>query len=123
MSQTSDNDNGHKFEPGDEVQSISDPSRIGVVVEICELHAGVQWYRVNFGAGDRPKMPEPDLRPFVPTDKPCDNLIGGNIDGYREFQRLITQQRLLRDHPFNTVSVSDITLRQAIWIVRLRSAA
>jgi len=69
----------NKFKPGDEVQSVSDPSRIGVVVEICEHHAGVQWYRVNFGAGDRPKMPEPDLRPFVPTDKPCDNLISGKI--------------------------------------------
>ena len=98
MMQEYDN-NGNKFKPGDEVQCISDPSRIGVVVEICELHAGVQWYRVNFGAGDRPKMPEPDLRPFVPTDKPCDNLISGKIDGYREFQRLITHQRLLRDHP------------------------
>jgi superfamily II DNA or RNA helicase len=94
-----DDDNGHKFKSGDEVQSISDPSRIGAIVEICELHAGVQWYRVSFGAGDRPKMPEPDLRPFVPTEKPCDNLISGKIDGYREFQRLITHQRLLRDHP------------------------
>jgi len=87
------------YKPGDEVQCISDPSRIGVVVEICELHAGVQWYRVNFGSGNRPKMPEPDLRPFVPTDKPCDSLISGKIDGYREFQRLVTYQRLLRDHP------------------------
>ena len=97
----SNNDDIHKikYKVGDEVQSISDPSRIGVVVEICELHTRVQWYRVNFGARDRPKMPEPDLRPFVPTDKPCDNLISGKIDGYREFQRLITQQRLLRDHP------------------------
>lgn len=61
MVQKGDND-GQKFNPGDEVQSISDPGRIGVVVEICELHAGVQWYRVNFGGGIRPKIPEPDLR-------------------------------------------------------------
>jgi hypothetical protein len=42
---------GNKFKPGDEVQSVSDPCRIGVAVEICERHAGVQWYRVNFGSG------------------------------------------------------------------------
>lgn len=87
------------YKPGDEVQCVSDPSRIGVVVEICEVHAGVQWYRVNFGAPGRPKMSEIDLRPFVPTDRPYDNLINGIIDGYAEFQRLITHQRLLRDHP------------------------
>jgi len=88
-----------KYKVGDEVQCVSDPSRIGTIVEICEVHADVQWYRVNFGATGRPKMPEIDLRPFVPAETPCDNLINGNIDGYQEFQRLITYQRLLRDHP------------------------
>jgi hypothetical protein len=67
--------NGQKFNLGDEVQSISDPTRIGTIVEICELHAGVQWYRVSFGGGNRPKIPEPDLRSFIPTNKPYDNLI------------------------------------------------
>ena len=88
-----------KFKKGDEVQSASDPSRIGTVVEINEVHAGVQWYRVNFGSAGRPKMPEPDLRPFIPDRSPGDNLVQGNIDGYQEFQRLITYQRLLREHP------------------------
>ena len=87
------------YQRGVEVQSISDPSRIGTVVEICEKHAGVQWYRVNFGGGSRPKISEPDLRPFIASNKPIDNLINGNIDGYREFQRLITCQRLIRDNP------------------------
>jgi superfamily II DNA or RNA helicase len=98
MGQKGDDD-GQKFNPGDEVQSISDPTRIGTIVEICELHAGVQWYRVSFGGGIRPKIPEPDLRSFIPTNKPYDNLINGKIDGYLEFQRLITHQRLHRDHP------------------------
>jgi len=31
-----------KFNVGDEVQCVSDPSRIGTVVEICEVHAGIQ---------------------------------------------------------------------------------
>ena len=88
-----------KYKVGDEVQCVSDPSRIGTVVEVCEVHAGVQWYRVNFGAAGRPKMSQIDLRPFVPADKPSDNLQNGNIDGYQEFQRLITYLRLLREHP------------------------
>lgn len=49
---------------GDEVQSISDPSRIGAVVEIGPLHAGVQFYRVNFGMGMRTMVSEVDLRPY-----------------------------------------------------------
>ena len=91
--------NKPKFKIGDEVQCISDPSRIGTVVEICEYHGNVQYYRVNFGTAGRPKMPELDLRPFIPTNEPFKNLENGNIDGYQEFQRLITYQRLLRDYP------------------------
>jgi len=88
-----------KFRIGDEVQSVSDPSRIGTVVEICEIHAGIQYYRVNFGAGKRPVIGEVDLRSFVPTDTPSENLSQGKIDGYQEFQRLMTHQRLIRDYP------------------------
>ncbi len=88
-----------KFKIGDEVQCVSDPSRIGTVVEICENHAGVQWYRINYGPLGRPKQAEPDLRPYKPKASPVDNLTDGNIDGYREFQRLITYERLLRDNP------------------------
>lgn len=88
-----------KFDVGSEVQSTTDPERIGTVVEIGELHAGVQWYRVNFGPLGRPKVPEPNLRPYLPGDTPLDNLLAGRIDGYREFQRLITFQRIWREHP------------------------
>lgn len=88
-----------KFKIGDEVQRVSEPNQIGTVVEICEHHAGIQYYRVNFGAVGRPKMDEIDLRPFIPAKTPAENLEIGNIDGYQEFQRLITYQRLLRDHP------------------------
>jgi superfamily II DNA or RNA helicase len=88
-----------KYKIGNEVQSISDPNLIGTIVEVCELHAGVQWYRVNFGPIGRPKKAEVDLRPFVPADSPKDNLLKGNIDGYLEFQRLITYQRLIRENP------------------------
>lgn len=88
-----------KFKIGDEVQSVSDPNRNGTIVEICEQHAGLQYYRVNFGPLGRPKVAEIDMRPYVPANDPCNNLINGNIDGYKEFQRLITYQRLLRDYP------------------------
>lgn len=87
------------FKIGDEIQSVSDPNRIGTVVEVCEYHSGLQYYRVNFGPLGRPKVAEIDLRPYVPTNDPYHNLINGNIDGYKEFQRLITYQRLLRDYP------------------------
>lgn len=88
-----------QFSVGKEVQCISDPSRIGTVVEICEEHAGVQYYRVNFGPLGRPKMAEIDLRPFIPAATPYDNLVTGSIDGYQDFQRLITYQRLIRENP------------------------
>lgn len=88
-----------KFKVGDEVQSVSDPDRIGTVVEICEYHAGLQYYRVNFGPHGRPKVSEVDLRPYNPADNPYNNLKNSIIDGYREFQRLITYQKLLRDYP------------------------
>jgi len=75
-----------KYTVGDEVQCVSDPSLIGTVVEVCEFHAGIQWYRVNFGPAGRPKKAEIDLRPYVPAATPTDNILKGNIDGYQEFQ-------------------------------------
>lgn len=90
-----------KFSRGDEVQSISEPSRIGTIVEICEVHSGIQWYRVNFGSKDRPKIAEIDLRPFIATETPLESLLNGKIDGYKEFQRLITYQRLIRETPLS----------------------
>ncbi|MDO9517208.1 MAG: helicase-related protein [Methanosarcinaceae archaeon] len=91
--------NSPKFKVGDEIQCISDPSRIGTVVEICESHARIQYYRVNFGAGGRPKKAEIDLRRYVPNPSPYENLINGHIDEYQEFQRLITYQRIIRENP------------------------
>jgi len=88
-----------KYKIGDEIQLISDPNRIGTIVEVCEIHAGIQYYRVNFGTTGRPIIAEIDLRPFVPAQTPSDNLEQGKIDGYQEFQRLITFQRLLKDNP------------------------
>lgn len=79
-----------KFKIGDEVQCISDPSRIGVVIEIGPDQAGMQWYRVNFGGAQRSMMPEQDLRSFKPVARPCENLEAGILDGYAEFQRLMT---------------------------------
>lgn len=90
-----------KYQKGDEVQSISEPGRIGTIIEICEVHAGVQWYRVFFGGRDRPKISELDLRPHIASETPLEKLLAGKIDGYREFQRLITFQRLVRDDPLD----------------------
>jgi len=87
-----------KYSIGNEVQSISNPSRIGAIVEIGPVHADIQYYRVNFG-GDRPMIPEVDLQPYHPGKPPPQNLIDGYLAGYSEFQRLMTYQRLLRDYP------------------------
>jgi len=88
-----------QYKIGDEVQGVVDPGLIGAVVEVLQVHAGVQYYRVNFGVTGRKVISEVDLRPFVPANSPYENLRGGRIDGYQEFQRLITYQRLLREHP------------------------
>lgn len=74
-----------KFRIGDEVQGISDPSRIGVVTEIGPAEGGSQWYRVNFGGGLKSMMPEQDLRESRPEARPCENLEAGTLDGYAEF--------------------------------------
>lgn len=90
-----------KYKVGDEVQSVSEPSLIGTVVEICEFHNGLQYYRVNFGPVGRPKKAEIDLRPYIPNPSPSYNLLNGRIDSYEEFQRLITYHRIIRDEPLD----------------------
>ena len=90
-----------KFRIGDEVQSVSEPSLIGTVVEICEFHNDLQYYRVNFGPVGRPKKSEIDLRPYIPNPSPSYNLLNGRIDSYEEFQRLITYHRIVRDEPLD----------------------
>jgi len=91
---------GHMmFKVGDEVQCVSDPSRIGTVVEIRQRHDDIQYYRVNFGPTGRPIIPEDDLRPYVVDTSPYTCLADGKIDGYLEFQRLMTFQRLVRTNP------------------------
>ena len=60
-----------KYKIGDEVQSTADPNRIGTVVEVCDVHAGIQYYRVNFGVSGRPIdlpqiiVPPPELESQV----------------------------------------------------------
>ena len=70
-----------KYKVGDKFQSVSDTSRIGTVLEVCGVHASIQYYRVNFGASCRPIITEVDFRPFVPSKTPFDNLLQGKIDG------------------------------------------
>ena len=93
-----------EFNLGDEVHCVGEPDRIGTIVEIGERHSGIQWYRVNFGKAERPKIPETDLRLFVISASPYQNLIDKKLNGYREFQRLITFLMLLRERPLrNTI--------------------
>lgn len=92
------------FSIGDKVQSRSDPSKVGIIEGIGPNHAGIQYYSVFWGgvAGTK-NVPEIDLQLYSPAPTPSENLIRGNLAGYREFQRLITYQRMLRDFPLDMV--------------------
>ena len=86
--------NKKKFNIGSEVQKISDSSKIGVIVEIDCYHGGVWYYVVNFGSGERVKVPETDLIEYIPNRKPSDILKLGKLGNYDEFQRNILYQKL-----------------------------
>jgi len=90
------------FNKGDKVQSKIDPSRIGYIEEVGKYYSDIQYYRVFWGgnAGSR-NVPETDLRLYIETTSPGENLISGNLAKYQDFQRLITYHRLLRDHPLS----------------------
>lgn len=89
-----------EFQKGDKVQSISDPSRIGVVTGSRPDHAGEHYYEVTWLAtGITRVVPGNDLRPFGSGTTPIENLARGNLAGYQEFQRLVTRQRLSRENP------------------------
>lgn len=82
-----------KFKAGSEVQLISDSTRIGVVVEPDCFHGGLWYYLVNFG-GDRKVVPETDLVPYLPLQRPFDKLKTGRLGNCDEFQRNILYQKL-----------------------------
>ncbi|MCG3147923.1 MAG: hypothetical protein PCFJNLEI_01364 [Verrucomicrobiae bacterium] len=66
------------FKPGDIVQSVSNPARIGVVTEVGVVHGGIQFYRVNWsGTVGFPTVPESDLRLFKQANFPHENLVAG----------------------------------------------
>lgn len=88
------------FKQGNKVQSKSDPSKIGIIEEIGPIHAGLLYYTVFWGGIEGTTIvPEVDLQLYQPTKTPVDNLLNGNIAGYREFLRLITYLKLTRDYP------------------------
>ena len=92
--------NGLNFKPGDQVQLIADPSKIGVVLDIGPNHGGsIQYYRVSWNDGKKPLVAEHDLQSNCEDKTPHEVLSCGEFGGYREFQRAITYERLNRDRP------------------------
>jgi SNF2 family DNA or RNA helicase len=88
------------FKQGNKVQSKSDPSKIGVIEELGPIHAGLQYYTVFWGGIEgTTTVPEIDLQLYHPAKTPADNLLNGNLAGYKEFLRLITYLKLTRDYP------------------------
>ena len=88
-----------KFQPSDHVQSTADASQIGTIVRVGPEHAGMQYYVVDYGGGQRVRVPEVNLRHYTDSQDPLGNLLAGQLGGYQGFQRLMTQRRLLREHP------------------------
>jgi hypothetical protein len=87
------------YSKGDEVRSRSHQG-VGIIKAIGPVHAGLQYYAVFWGGTDGTKMvPEIDLELAGSEEKPSDNFIKGRLGGYRDFQRLITHQRLSRSVP------------------------
>ena len=88
------------FSVGDKVQYIPNTAKIGMIGSLDVTHAGTQFYRVFWGGSSGEQtVSEVDLRLHQEVEKPQDNLRNNNLSGYREFQRIITYQRLLRDYP------------------------
>lgn len=89
-----------KFEVGQEVQSKSDPSKIGIVTGLGPIHAGAQYYNVFWGGNAGTKtVSKDDLQIHVVCERPRDSLVSNNLAGYEEFQRVMTFQRLRRNLP------------------------
>jgi superfamily II DNA or RNA helicase len=86
------------FKTGSQVRDKNDPSRIGMVASLGPRHAGQQYYNVFWGSQGTRTVGEYDLIEFVETSTPIDSLRSGLLSGYAEFQRLMTLQRLVRDH-------------------------
>ncbi|MBI4680910.1 MAG: DEAD/DEAH box helicase, partial [Nitrospirae bacterium] len=88
------------FKEGDKVQSKSAPSKVGLIEDLGPIHAGLQYYTVFWGGIEgSTTVPEIDLQLFHIAKTPVDNLLNGNMAGYREFLRLITYLKLTRDYP------------------------
>lgn len=87
-----------KFQPLDQVQSTADTSQIGTIIKVLSKHAGMQYYVVDYGGGQRVTVAESNLRPYMDSQNPGENLLAGLLGGYQGFQRLVTHLRLLREH-------------------------
>jgi len=88
------------FSRGDKVQSRSEPSKIGIVEALGPFHAGLQYYTVFWGGiAGTTTVPEIDLHLYNPAKAPVDNILNGNLAGYKEFPRLITYLKLMPDYP------------------------
>lgn len=89
-----------EFNVGDKVQFIGDLTKVGLITAIGRRRGNLQYYEVFWGgAGDQTSVPGESLRHYRTAEKPGENLVEGNLGGWRDFQRLLTLCRLLRDQP------------------------
>ena len=88
------------YEVGDQVASRGDSRRVGIIRELGPRHADLQYYLVFWGGAEGSKMvPGTDLVPYEESTSATQSLVRGDLQGYQEFQRLITYHRVHREHP------------------------
>lgn len=88
------------FNIGDRVQRRSNLEQIGMISEISELHAGLQYYRVFWGGNlGTTTVPENDLQIYHEPAGPIENLKNLNLASYKDFLRILTYFKLNKDQP------------------------
>lgn len=76
------------FDQDDQVQLLSDRSKVGRVVRAPKLRGGAYWYRIKLHAGGLIVAHEADLTPFEAELSPDELLLGGAFGDKDDFLRL-----------------------------------
>ena len=101
------------FDQDDQVQLLSDRSKVGRVVRAPKLRGGAYWYRIKLHAGGLIVAHEADLARFEADLSPDELLLGGAFGDKDDFVRLVTFQKL--DTPLDNTLYSLQASRTAFY--------
>ena len=102
-----------RFEQDDQLQLISDRSRVGQVIRPPTLRGGAYWYRIRLHAGGLIVAHEADLTPFEAEVSPDELLLTGAFGDKDDFLRLVTFHKL--DTPLDNTLYSLQASRTAFY--------